>query len=182
MTAVRVSVNDKRPLPTVDGLCTPSLDVCSEDPCDHGLPLPITGQIAYLSTDALALVEQTGLPTFQDAMKGVPPQCSRREPATFAWALRDAAPDAGAAPLRALLLVRCGLVEARDGEYLVARSQLLVYDREGRLEVVSGMRAAAVMEWDQGGADGPKLAHAAVSGRSRSDDMQVDAATVAAAR
>jgi len=175
MTAVRVSVNDKRPLPTVDGLCKPSLDVFAQDPCDRGLPLPMTDQLAYLSTDGLALIEEAGLPTFPDAMKGIPPQCSsRREPPTFAWALRESAPDAGPAPLRALLLVRCGLVDALEGEYLVARSQLLVYDRDGRLEVVSGMRATAVMEWDKGGADGPKLAHAAVSGRSRSDDMQVD--------
>src|SRR4051794_35380546 len=32
MIAVRVSAQDKRPIPTVDGLCTPTLDSCEEDP------------------------------------------------------------------------------------------------------------------------------------------------------
>jgi hypothetical protein len=182
LTAVRVSVKDKRPIPTVDGLCTPHLDVCAEDPCDSALPLPMTAQTGYLDAEALALIEQTGLPTILEALRSRPPQCNRAEPATFAWALRDSAstaPDAGVARLRALLLVQCGLVGGRDGDYQVARPQLLVYGPDGRLEVVTSMRSAAVLDWDKG-VDGPKLARGSVSGRYSSDDMQAEAAVAVA--
>src|SRR5678815_952156 len=123
MTAVRVSAKDKRAFPTVDGLCAPSIDSCFEDPCENALPLPITGQMGYLETEALALIEQTGLPSVADALAHKPPQCNEQprpgsgdwpKPATFAWALRDpasSAPDAGVPRLRALLVVRCGMVE-----------------------------------------------------------------------
>jgi hypothetical protein len=182
MTAVRVSTRDKRPVPTVDGLCTPNLNVCDEDPCENALPLPITGQIAYLNTDALALVEQSGLPPFSDVLARKPPQCSRWQPTTFAWALRDASstsPDGGVAPLRALLLVQCGMVNVREGTTEAARPQLLVYGADGRLEVVSGTGAAAVIDWDQG-PDGPKLARASITGEFPSGDMRVEAAVAVA--
>ena len=177
MTAVRVSVRDKRPLPTVDGLCTPDLDVCSEDRCAGiAMPLPVTGQLGYLNTDALALIEQTGLPTFADAITGKPPQCQGKKPTTFAWALRDAssAPDAGVARVRALLLVQCGMVDARDGDYLATQPQLLVYDADGRLEIVSGLLTTAALDWEKG-PEGPKLARGSVTGAEKHDDMQVDA-------
>jgi hypothetical protein len=166
MTAVRVSVRDKRPIPTVDGLCTPNLQFCEMDPCENALPLPMTNQIGYLDREALALVEQTGLPAFADAVEHKPAQCKRQEHTTFAWALRDASsgsPDAGAAPppLRALLLVECGLVEGREGSFPAARPQLLVYGTDGRLEVTVGTQSAAALDWDRG-QDGPKLARATV--------------------
>ena len=181
MTAVRVSAGDKRPIPTIDGLCTPSLDSCQEDPCDNALPLPIAGQLAYLDAEALALIEQTGLPSFADAVDLKPPQCHRDQDTIFAWALRDSAtaPDAGVAPLRALLLVRCGMVEGREGSYAAATPQLLVYGAEGRLEVVVETHATAVLEWDRR-ADGPKLARATVSKRYAEHDLEIEAVTAVA--
>jgi hypothetical protein len=181
MTAVRVSVRDKRPLPAVDGLCTPNLNDCDADPCESALPLPITGQVAYLNAEALALVEQSGLPSFSDVLARKPPQCSRWQPTTFAWALRDAStsPDGGTARLRALLLVQCGMVSVRDGAAEAARPQLLVYGADGRLEVVSGTSAAAAIDWDQG-PDGAKLARASITGELRSGDMRVEAAVAVA--
>ena len=184
MTAVRVSPRDKRPFPTVDGLCKPDLaGICFEDPCYSALPLPIPGQIGYLDTEALALIEQTGLPTFADAVKHQPPQCGRAEPANFFWALRDsssASPDAGVPRLRALLIVQCGMAEGREGSYPETVPQLLVYGADGRLEVVADMRRAAVLDWEKG-SDGPKLTRAAISGTSRSDDRDIEAATAVVA-
>jgi hypothetical protein len=182
MTAVRVSSRDKRPFPAVDGLCAPPLDGCFEDPCGEALPLPIAGQIGYLDAAALALIEQSGLPSFEDALAHKPPQCNREQPAMFAWALREPAsgnPDAGVAPLRALLLVRCGMVEGREGSYPAATPQLLVYGSDGRLELVSGAETAAAIDWDRG-ADGPKLARANVSGWRPDSDLEVQAAAAVA--
>ena len=182
MPAVRVSVRDKRPIPAVDGLCTPVMDSCFEDPCESRLPLPITGQIGYLDAAALALIEQTGLPSFADAMAHKPPQCNRAEPATFAWALRDAAAagsPAESGPLRALLLVRCGLVQGREGSYPAAHPQLLVYGGDGKLEVVANTGNVATLDWKTG-SDGPKLAGAFVAGLNDADDLTVESVTVVA--
>jgi hypothetical protein len=139
----------------------------------------MTGQIGYLDVEALALIEQTGLPSFADAVAHKPPQCDHAEPATFFWALRDppsGGPDAGVPRLRALLLVQCGMAEGREGSYPETAPQLLVYGDDGRLEVVGDMQRAAVLDWEKA-ADGPKLARAAVSGVRRSDDVRVQAVT-----
>jgi hypothetical protein len=138
------------------------------------LPLPLTNQLGYLDREALALVEQTGLPAFADAVVHKPAQCSRQEHTTFAWALRDApsgAADAGVASLRALLLVTCGLVEGREGSFPAARPQLLVFGADGRLELTVGTGSAAALDWERG-QEGPKLARATVwrdSGWTRLD-------------
>ncbi len=179
MTAVRVSTRDKRPVPTVDGLCKPDISSCADDPCGVALPLPMTGQLGYLDVEALALIEQTGLPSVADALAHKPPQCNRAEPAHFFWALRDApsgGSDAGVPRLRALLLVQCGMAQGREGTYAETAPQLLVYGVDGRLEVVGDMLRAAVLEWEKA-ADGPKLARASVSGTSRYYDVHVEAVT-----
>ena len=184
MTAVRVSSRDKRPIPAVDGVCRPNLNSCEENPCYDALPMPITGQLGYLDTEALALIEQTGLPSFADALARKPPQCHRGEPTTFAWALRDggsSAPDAGVAPLRALLLVTCGMVESREGSYAVARPQLLVYGADSHLEIVVNGENAATLDWDRA-ADGPKLARASVWGSEVGGDLEIEAATAVATK
>jgi hypothetical protein len=81
--------------------------------------------------------------------------------------------------LRALLLVRCGLVEGREGSYPAATPQLLVYGTDGRLEIVNGSAVAVAIDWDKG-ADGPKLARATVSSPFHGGDMQIEAATAVA--
>jgi hypothetical protein len=179
MTAVRVSVRDKREIPKVDGVCAPILEFCEMDPCENALPLPLTNQLGYLDREALALVEQTGLPTFADAALHKPPQCNRQEHTTFAWALRDApngSPEAGVGPLRALLLVNCGLVDGREGSFPAARPQLLVFGADGRLEVTVGTSTAATLDWDRG-QDGPKLARATVWRNDGWEVLDVEAVT-----
>ncbi len=184
MPPVRVSVRDKRPFPAVDGLCTPSIDSCVEDPCDNRLPLPISGQLGYLDANALALIEQTGLPSFADALEHKPPQCHRAEPATFAWALREPAPTgstAEAGRLRALLIVKCGMVDGREGSFPTARPQLLVYGADGRLEVVANVTNAATLDWKNSD-DGPKLASASLTGMVRDSDMEIVSAVAIATK
>jgi hypothetical protein len=184
MTAVRVTSRDKRLLPAVDGLCTPNLNSCDADPCGNALPLPITGQLGYLDAEALQLIEQTGLPSFNDALERKPPQCNRAQPTTFAWALRDAAgsaPDAGMAPLRALLLVNCGAVESREGSVPVAMPQLLVYGADGRLELLSRGEDTSLLEWERG-PEGARLARARVWGDMSEADLEVEAATAVATK
>jgi hypothetical protein len=184
MAAVRVSVRDKRPIPVVDGLCAPAINTCFDDPCTHALPMPMPGQIGYLNADALALLEQTGLPTFPDADAQKPAQCHRSENATFAWALRDPAPagaNAGEGRLRALLLVVCGMVEGREGSFPSSWTQLLVYDDAGHLELIADRETAATLDW-VGGGDNPKLAGATITGASSYGDARVEDLTAVAGK
>ena len=184
MTAVKIAPRDKRAIPTVDGLCTPELNACQEDPCESALRLPMTRQMGYLAAEALALVEQSGLPSYADVIALKPPRCHHDETTTFAWALRDAAPagpggvgggGGTTGPLRALLLVACGLVEGREGPFPTRRAQLLVYGTDGRLEVVADEDEAAVLDWSQG-ANGPKLARATVTANDANGDLDIEAA------
>jgi len=55
----------------------------------------MAGQTGYLRADGLALVEQTGLPSFSDVAASKPKECHTQAGGMFAWALRDAAGDAG---------------------------------------------------------------------------------------
>jgi hypothetical protein len=181
MTPVRISVQDKRPIPRVDGLCRPSLAACEEDPCEQAVPVPMTGQTGYLRADALALIEQTGLPSVAEVGDLKPAQCRTEAGGTFSWALRDNASDAGTPRVRAVLLSECGLVEGREGSYPTARFQLLVYGESGQLEVISDADKAAVLEWDQS-SHGPKLAGARLASGSDGYELTVKAADAVAAR
>src|SRR5688572_20889307 len=48
LTPVKAVARVSRPVPAVDGICRPSIDVCAEDPCYQALPMPLTGQLAFL--------------------------------------------------------------------------------------------------------------------------------------
>ena len=181
MTAVRISVQDKRPIPRVDGLCRPSLDVCQEDPCEMSLSVPMTGQTGYLRSDALALIEQAALPSLSDVHDLKPTQCHTQAGGTFSWALRESARDGGPERVRAVLLSQCGLVEGREGSFPLARFQLLVYGDTGQLEIVADTERAAVLEWEHG-AGGPKLAGARLAVASGGYDLIVKAADAVAAK
>lgn len=181
MTAVRISAQDKRPIPTVDGLCTPTLDSCEEDPCDRSLPLPISRQLGYLRADGLAVIEQTGLPAFAEAQGLKLAQCHARTETTFAWALRDPAGDGSPGRLRAVLLMVCGVKEGREGSYPAGRSQLLVYGDSGQLELVADSSGAALLDWDQAAA-GAKLARANLTRAEGGADLLIEADTAVAAK
>jgi hypothetical protein len=161
MTPVKVATRDKRPLPRVDGVCTPRLGECVEDPCYEQLPLP--AQLGYLNAETLVTTEQSGLPTFSQVLALEPPQCRRRQATTFAWVARDAArADGTPGPVRAVLLAPCGLVDGREGAYPATSPQLLVYGADGWLETSATPAYAVSYAWERDAA-GPKLARADVT-------------------
>lgn len=161
MTAVKISTRDKRPVPRVDGVCSPRLGECIEDPCYEQLPLP--PQLGYLNAETLVTTEQAGLPTLAEVLDLKPAQCRRREATTFAWVARDAAKADGApGAIRAVLLAPCGLVDGREGAYPAAAPQLLVYGADGWLDTSATSGHAVTYGWDRDAA-GPKLARAQVT-------------------
>ncbi len=179
MTAARVAVADKRPIPRVDGLCTPALDSCEADPCYQAAPLPVTGQLGYLRADALALADQTGLPSLVDLQDDKPVACHSEAGGTFFWAARDAASDGSASKLRALLIGRCGLVEGREGSYPTHDVQLLVFGDDGRLEIVADPERAATLDWSTK-LDGAKLASVSVRDGTSGETVVVEAVPMVA--
>jgi hypothetical protein len=179
LTAGRVTAQDKRTFPQVDGLCTPPLDTCSGNPCYDGAELPITGQLGYLRADGVALAEQTGLPSIADLVALKPAACNTKGGGLYAWASRDATTDGSAGRIRTLLLGQCGLVETRDGDAPAWQLQLLVYGDDGRLELVADDSQAAALDW-RSGAEGPKLARATVSRGEGDTDLFIETPAVAA--
>lgn len=178
-TATRVAAQDKRPIPRVDGLCTPSLDSCEADPCQDAAPLPLTGQLGYLRADGLALADQDGLPSLADVEAHKPRSCHSKAGGTYFWVARDPSSDGSAGKTRALLIGRCGLVEGREGSFPTHDVQLLVFGDDGRLEVIADARRAAALDWKPSD-DGAKLAR--VSARNDNEEaVVVEAATAAVA-
>jgi hypothetical protein len=146
LTAVRVSTRDKRPLPAVDGICTPRLDACSEDTCYEHLPLP--AQMGYLNAQSLVTTEQSGLPSVDEVLDFKPAACKRREASTFAWIARaPAAADGTPGAVRTMLLVECGLVDGREESYPRAIPQLLVYGADGALDLYAGQGFVEALTW-----------------------------------
>jgi hypothetical protein len=157
MSPVKAVAQIGRAVPKVDGLCTPSLEVCSEDPCTQSLPMPLGGQLAFLKAGEVGTLTAKDAPTLTQVMNNQAPGCQTKKGAKFAWAQH--APAAAGAPgrLEALLLAECALIPGREGYFPYSTAQLLVYDDKGRLELSSASSQAAVYEWREGAA-GPVLA------------------------
>jgi len=146
--AVQVVVQDKRPVPRVDGLCKPSLDSCSYDGCMQHVEMPMFDELGWLSARQLAVFDKKDAPSFEDAVAAKPRICHKRdEGALFAWARRGAPAADGREALEALLVVRCGAVESREGMDAQAMLQLLVYDHDGRLELTASQNNASAFAW-----------------------------------
>jgi hypothetical protein len=160
MTPVKLSTRDKRPLPQIDGTCTPSIDSCVDDPCYQRLPLP--AQLGFLDSRTLLTTEQTALPAAERVLALEVPECRRQKPTTFAYVARDpVAADGTPGLVRAALLVTCGMIEGREGMFPSARPQLLVWGADGLLDVLGDTNQTAMLVWRR--VDGaPRLASAAV--------------------
>jgi hypothetical protein len=158
MTAVKAVPQVSRTVPQVDGLCTPSLQNCAEDPCSQALPMPMGGQLAFLDAGNVGTLSVRDAPTLAAVLANEPPRCRTRGGAKFAWAQHGPA-GAGGAPgrLEALLLVECAMVAGREGYYPASSAQLLVYDPKGRLELSASWSQTVVYDWRDGDA-GPVLA------------------------
>jgi hypothetical protein len=158
MTPVRISTQDKRPTPLVDGACTPGLAECIEDPCFQSMQLP--RELGYLNAHSLVTTEQTGLPSVADLVAIKPAQCKRAEPTTFAYVDRWPASElASPGPIRAVLLVTCGMVAGREGSYPAAFPELLSYRLDGRLDTLATRSAATAFDWSKD-SSAPRLASA----------------------
>ena len=182
MTPVRVSVQDRRPVPRVDGICTPTLDSCEADPCEEALSLPLANQTGFLRADGIALIEQSGLPSYADAAAGKPAACHTDAGGTFAWALRDSAVDGGIGQTRALLLLRCGLVEGREGKFTAHHTQLLVYGDNGTLQLTADTGGASLFDW-AAGPNGVRLARGRVTRTGfGTSQLTIEAAEAVAAK
>ena len=146
--AVQVVVEDKRPMPRVDGLCTPILDSCSFNACANEVELPMFAELGWLSARQLAVFDKKDAASFADVLAAKPRECTRRDVgAVHAWARRGAPGADGRESLEALLVVRCGATESREGLQPQAMAQLLVYDSDGRLNLTASQYNAAGFAW-----------------------------------
>lgn len=144
---VRVTAQDTRKLPAVDGLCARGVGDGEEATCYEGLDLPGPNQAGYLDANQLAVFEAANGTTIKKAIAAQAPGCNTETGATHAWATM--APAAAGAPshVEALMLVRCQLVSMREGTEPVAQAQLLVYAPDGRLQVVASQFAVSTLTW-----------------------------------
>ncbi|HEX2568481.1 MAG TPA: hypothetical protein VH877_02905 [Polyangia bacterium] len=132
------------PLPAVDGLCVPFFGSCSFDPCDQ--PQMTLDRLPLLVHDGFRVLEVKQAHSWETLTGegfGRVKECNRDEPVTFAWARREGADK----KLRALLVVRCGLLEGREGKYPDSISQFLVYDDDGHARLSASDRGATSYRW-----------------------------------
>jgi hypothetical protein len=178
LTPVKLSTRDKRPIPQIDGVCIPDLGACSEDSCINRLPMPPL--LGYLDAHSLLTTEQTGLPSIDDVLASKPPQCKRSGDSTFAYESRDPpAADGTPGAIRTVLLVRCGMVEGREGLFSVTEPQLLVYSPAGTLDVLASANVAATFVWTREGGNA-RVASARVTDRFNASLLSFEAATAVA--
>src|SRR4030095_8921992 len=116
MAPVQVVARDRRKLPAVDGLCTPGINICFDEGCFEAFRLPGAGQVGFLQTAGVGVLDVTDAPALADVLAGKPKECRRRDVIkTWGWALRGKPGADGVAPLEALYLASCGMVESREG-------------------------------------------------------------------
>jgi len=149
---VETSSLDKRPVPRIDGLCTPGLYACFDSGCGEGLELAQAGTMGHLRADQLSVFERKPEATLTEALTAKAAVCRHKKFRDLAWAERtkDAS---GKERVSTLFVVRCGTVEAREGTVNVAYPQLLVYDDAGRLEAVVAREGTTVIDWKGQGDD-----------------------------
>ncbi len=149
LTTVKVAVRDKRPIPAVDGLHVPDLwhSVDGEYGYD-GMELPILGTLGSLRADGVGALEVQKQVAFQDALSARLRPCNRSAGRIYAWAEKEKR-EGDRDQLRALLLVRCGSVEMREGDVSVAEVQIVIYGDDGRLALVAGADYVNAFTWAQ---------------------------------
>jgi hypothetical protein len=156
---VKVVPGDHRRIPTIDGLCTPTIQGCDGEPCYQSLAMPGNGLVAFMNAAQLATLEAKDAPSIEDIDARKPGECDMRDVVkTWAWALRGAAAaDGTPGPLQGLFLATCGAVLTREGYGSESVTQLLVYGADGNLDLVVGPTYAAMLRW-RPGTQGPVLA------------------------
>lgn len=146
-TPVQVVVKDKRKTPTVDYICTPEIDSEDGGVCHEGALLP--RELGYLRAETVGTFAVTNTPGINQAARGSGPLCQSQTEKTFGWAKTETVEN-GPARLRALLVVKCGLICSRDGLAPAGLIQLLVYDDKGQLELIASEWNAQLLTWSDG--------------------------------
>jgi hypothetical protein len=148
---VSLSTSGQAKLPTVDGMCAPTLGSCEYDSCDSPIT-PYQG-MPLLRTDNFKVIEAQGHPPVASALDDTAYKkwkgCHSSEGATLAWAVRTG----DERRTRALILVGCGMVEGREGRFLTSTPQLLAYDDDGQLRVLVTSRGLSIYTWKGTGAN-----------------------------
>lgn len=131
---VRLTLVDKRPFPTTDGLCVHDLNFCNEG-CYEGIELPQVSALGFLATSGFNTFEDKALPDLERALNVEPAACKPRDRGqAYYYAYRQKNAE-GRDTVRALFIVRCGAVESREGMNAVSYGQLLVYNEQGQLDL-----------------------------------------------
>ena len=147
---VKVVALDKRPIPSVDGLDVPELWQEIEGEYGYeGMELPLLGVLAVFRADqlgALEIKQKRRKKRIEAALSGKLRGCRSAKGRIHAWAMKEKSAEQRDV-LRALVLVRCGSVEVRDGEMTVAQLQIVVYGDDGRLALVAGPGYINAFTW-----------------------------------
>jgi hypothetical protein len=148
--AVQAVPLDKRILPPVDGLCRASLNSCEAD-CEDGLLMPMLPQAGWLSANQLGVFDVKPASTIRDALKKHPAVCKGPDHGAYvAWAHRGEPRD-GKARMDAVVVMRCGDVESREGMAPAELLQLIAYDDDGRIAVIADRLHASLLRWANDG-------------------------------
>jgi hypothetical protein len=178
----KVVPTDSRRIPNVDGLCTIDLNSCNGDTCYQSLNLPSQGYLGFLQTSALAALEVKDPPSMDDVMNKKLKECHRHGAVTrWGWVLRGKASDSSPGPIQMLYLTSCGGVESREGFVSESDGQLLVYDDEGKLQIVAGRYYVTMYRW-RTGATGPVIAGGRRTGGGGLPDLTAEEAVNVAGR
>ena len=153
---VRVVPVNSQPMLAPDGMCIPRLNSCLDDGCYEATELPMADHLAFLRADGFHAFEEKSNPAILSALHAEGKECSKRDPGrSFFYAYRPKNAE-GRESLRALLQIRCGKVESREGMSPAARAQLLIYDEAGLLQVVTSPYSLTAMTFASR-AQGPVL-------------------------
>jgi hypothetical protein len=147
---------DKRPFPPGDGVCSPRLSGC-EASCWQSMEMPTMNMVGTLFADQVGLFDVKESPALEATLAGKTSECRHADSKgrLFHWAKRAKTAD-GKDQVTALLTVRCGTVETRDGSSVDVVGQLLVYGGDGKLEVITDRMQGTVFDWGKGAA-GPLI-------------------------
>jgi hypothetical protein len=142
---VDVVAKDARPIPPVDGVC--AFEV--EGYCPAPIELP--SQLGMLNTSGFGVFDIKKSPTLSDALAATAAACQQTTASSLAWSI-SAAASADAPPrTTAVFLVECRLTCSRSGLSPQARGQLLVYDEQGRLDLIVADTRVATLDWGKDG-------------------------------
>lgn len=166
-TPVQVALKDKRDTPRADGVFAATVDWEETfDITEANLP----SKLGYFRTSGFGTFAVSGAPSFTDVARGEAKACQSQKTKTFGWAKMESSGD-GPARVRALLLVECALICSRDGLAPNGLVQLLIYDKDGNLELRQSPGVSQVFDWKDGrivraqGAAGASTANEAVATR-----------------